>query len=108
MLDFASAKARLSVLKLGRRQSAPLATTLLLEEGARAANENDMCRFASPYLSPREDWSKPKLVDQELLVPAESAAGVNMGNPKVLAMLGITEVLRFDMVQTRKLVLLAK
>lgn len=34
----------------------------------------------------------------ELLVPAESEAGKNLLNPKVLFMLGIESVLKFDMV----------
>lgn len=34
----------------------------------------------------------------ELLVPANSEAGKNLLNPKVLFMLGIGEVVKFDMV----------
>jgi len=41
--------------------------------------------------------SRPSPRQAELLVPLESEAGQNMQNPKVLYMLGIREVLTFDM-----------
>ncbi|KAK4560366.1 hypothetical protein LTR86_005562 [Recurvomyces mirabilis] len=40
---------------------------------------------------------QPESRRSELLVPLESEAGQNMQNPKVLYMLGIREVLTFDL-----------
>jgi hypothetical protein len=47
--------------------------------------------------SPEERWSESGERKAELLVPAESEAGQNLRNPKILHMLGITSVLAFGM-----------
>ena len=47
-----------------------------------------------------EDWSRAKPVKQELLVPANSEAAKNIQNPKVLHMLGVESVTKFDMLSS--------
>ncbi|TKA69370.1 hypothetical protein B0A55_06158 [Friedmanniomyces simplex] len=69
------------------------------------AEENEMCK---PTPRPIEEWSRPKPAEIELLVPAESEAGQNIQNPKVLHMLGIRSVVKFDMLPSGRSVLLAK
>ncbi|TKA35963.1 hypothetical protein B0A54_12187 [Friedmanniomyces endolithicus] len=67
--------------------------------------EDEMC---IPVPSSVEDWSRPKPAEMELLVPAESEAGHNILNPKVLHLLGIRSVVKFDMLPSGGSVLLAK
>ncbi|KAK4957487.1 hypothetical protein LTR10_005452 [Elasticomyces elasticus] len=47
--------------------------------------------------SPIQVWPRPRPEAVELLVPAESEAGRALMNPKVLQMLGIRSVVKFDM-----------
>ncbi|KAK5678246.1 hypothetical protein LTS10_009416 [Elasticomyces elasticus] len=51
--------------------------------------------------SPAQDWPRPRPEAVELLVPAESEAGRALMNPKVLQMLGIRSVVKFDMLPSR-------
>ncbi|KAK4921728.1 hypothetical protein LTR49_010834 [Elasticomyces elasticus] len=57
--------------------------------------------------SPIQDWPRPGPEAVELLVPAESEAGRALMNPKVLQMLGIRSVVKFDMLPSGISVLLA-
>ncbi|KAK3112821.1 hypothetical protein LTR53_010502 [Teratosphaeriaceae sp. CCFEE 6253] len=61
------------------------------------AQQAAMCRSPKPPEYKLEDWTSPRSVKQELLVPAESEAGQNFLNPKVLHMLGVTSVVKFDL-----------
>ncbi|KAK5739079.1 hypothetical protein LTR17_005599 [Elasticomyces elasticus] len=60
-----------------------------------------------PTLSPVDDTSRTRPEAVELLVPVESEAGRALMNPKVLQMLGIRSVVKFDMLPSGISVLLA-
>ncbi|KAK5717816.1 hypothetical protein LTR15_008657 [Elasticomyces elasticus] len=61
----------------------------------------------TPAPPPLEDYSRARPEAVELLVPADSEAGRALMNPKVLQMLGIQSVVKFDMLPSGISVLLA-
>ncbi|KAK0356171.1 hypothetical protein LTR91_007697 [Friedmanniomyces endolithicus] len=93
------------IVYLGARKRSNRKSSLHHPPSPTADAEDKMCK---PVPFPVEEWSRPKPAEMEFLVPAESEAGENILNPKVLHMLGIHSVVKFDMLPSGRSVLLAR